>query len=66
MATQLRRSHRLSKPRLKFVLGRWEVFYGYISNMTLVDQAEKWCSEMNSGTRELTRAMTKLAAKPTE
>ncbi|MCF5656975.1 hypothetical protein [Pseudomonas poae] len=66
MATQLRRTHRLSKPRLKFVLGRWEVFYGYISNMALVDEAEKWCSEMNGGTRALTRAMTKLAAHPTE
>lgn len=60
MATQLRKSHRLSKPRIKFILGRWEMFSSYITNTELAACADRWCEQMNSGAHRLSKALANL------
>lgn len=59
MATTFRRDHPKSRPLLKKIEGRWEVFCNYFTHPGLAQEAEAWCAEENS----LTRAFTKRFQK---
>lgn len=62
MATTFKKDHPKSRPLLKKVEGRWEVFRNYFTHPGLQQIAEDWCDEANSLTRSLNKRLQAIGS----